>query len=396
MSRLTGDVLECIFRMIDDTATVWAVLPQVCKQWSNVRNRATMKEKLIRQCYPKYRYSISRHMCCAYFDAINEFRWLRSTVEQSIANVVALGRMNGVPFPFLWIAERFLKPINWKDMFECWKTPIAALEALKKHLKTIEECCTLILKPPLKAFWDDVKMPAFEMPYDHYVCWDKPQNAYRSILKAIGFTTIIASKITKTISDEMTTFLYGPDACRSCGSCGSCGFFRDIDAPLTFGSYTKNVNHKYCLCQSCSRHLFLLCQSSGINSVPGAYSNSLPAGIIFSVINDRNNENIFFLRVEEEEPIYFWQKDVWFPNVEILCQRQCIDLINPEGKQLKLSNHGLNYILRGDSYTVERFTEQIHNVYASYAGENITEYVEMEESVEELEDEECSSFSDNE
>lgn len=346
-AALNGDLLDKIFRLLvrwGHYDVVWGVVPRVCKRWENVRNRDHFKRELYES-----RYWASP--CAAqFFDAVNDFRRLRHSYETTIANLVALIRMHGVPFPYLWIIDNFLRPRGpggWQDLCIYWSTPIEAVETIKEHLKTMHECCELIKHPPAKAFLDEVSVPHFQVPPSPLL------DAFRQMLLAISRATLKAAGVAEHPTD---VYLTGPEWCSIC-----CAFDDQTSV------ITVTTDRNWDKCRNCSRHLYLANQKLSPLGVElfefpcQVQKNNVP----FQVIRETNNGELTFVFEKYGQTFITGAHEVWFPNVEMLCEKICLDLIDPATQDsLTLSDQGLKHVFNnGDLITLDRFSEQVSQVY---------------------------------
>lgn len=386
---MNRDVLEIIFGLLiqdDHVDDVWGNCAAVCQDWRAAVHRSRVKHLLIKRMLKLL--DIERFVgwnkkeaeAVVWFDSIRQVRGLRHHLQSSIARVVALCRINGVPFPYLWLAEMFLDPKEWKNLFLGWLSPMDCLAFVRNNIIRLKNFEAVLTKPPVKVIWE---LERGESPYTTSIpVWHglRPSSAWDVMMMMLYSWIPMATKL----AIDRKLFWIEPDTKKAkaitmqeaslyvqhnCADCIMCGVeaqettfeFYNINMRLhnTYRRRLKyyNKGRSYYisdLCSVCSRQLHQLLGRRGGDLTFMSIQNTKEP---FQYLRD--NHSIMCTAVDGTSLVCYSRDEVWFPSVEIECQEQCMTLVEPEYHGIQLP--GLECIMR---INPDKFAEQIRYVHA--------------------------------
>jgi len=158
-----------------------------------------------------------------------------------------------------------------------------------------------------------------------------------------------------------------------------CPICNSVGQEIPLSSHKPFSRGKATLCMRCSRHVYLL------------------------VGEHTDKQNVLVL----PGPTLVTEKEVlgadesWLPDVELICQEICVDLVHPDNGQLSLSHSGLQCILGGgvsNNLVSDQFVPQMLVVYENGLQQQTTleEAMEYEKSLEAMEYEESLESREDE
>jgi hypothetical protein len=375
-----ADIWDKIFTTVledkSQVETVWQIAASpmlICKYWNSGKSRIQLRQKLIEMRYPQLfkRYaSFAPQQWSNVFVEICRFRNMRRRFEYEVAQFVAYGRLNGVLVPYLWVTESFLQKSIWDEKFLGWDSPVQANSDILKLIEMMKTCTKLILHPPRPLYFDETEIPKMAQVGSPF--GDMGHNFFYAL--ECMTRKIIGMKY----NEAMDAFLVGVTE-QQCLICNNIGKEVSVAAHKPHLGYGKSI-----LCMSCWRHVYQLVgelwHSGKILVLPGP------------------------TLVTETETLGNDQR--WYPDVEILCQKICLELVHPDNGELSLSHSGLRCILGGGVHNTlvdSQFVPQMHVVYEKGAKppklpeeDEIPDYYILQCNDDDVDDNEIYSSSDEE
>ena len=377
--ELPNDVLVYLFRHhIQSMRELWQVIPVVCKSWLKARENIFVKRRLVKQLWSKRAAQWKPSECEAFFDELRAFRLLRIPFQQSVATLVAHGRLRGVAFPNLAATETLFNPSEWTKIgLHVWQSPGEGIKFIKEYMGSIAECVDIIMKSPMPAYIQDVELPCLQVLKGTHkdAAWPvlfKLGNQLTHLVRyvigldhKIGDPTLLASKKCVVCETAVATQI------------------------------REDVPH----CKSCLR-----LRSLALRSMPSPAGR---AGNKIFVFAQRGVFNLVSGWDDVYIPIFTIQKEeLWWPEIEIECQRKCAKMLDPEKGIMRLSSSGFACLL-DDCNTgaiSAEFLQQIHLAHAMSETADYEDdcipwedlYMDIEEEEEEDSEEEDSEEEEEE
>lgn len=365
--EIPTDVLLYLFHILVDVDVecLWSTIPLVCKQWARARAMPAVKTRMVNVIFPHQSVSWTKQECVYFFDSVCRYFSLREPFRLAVATTVAHGRLRGVPWPDLSDVASLCEHKEWHTLF--WKTHQKegyfhhlsefrtiydnGIRWVSTNIERLKACCTLMMNPPMPAYLDEVQLPMLNLSTcDCHECEDYRLNWYPDhpvLLKLYTLRQQLGAMVANVMqlpnAPKLPVELLHVDS----SDCVSCNF----SIKLTKGAVQVFPADK--LCKTCMR---LKTQLFGIG---GDLTR------IDVWISDR--QSLMLTNKNRKQIIQLNVFDVWWPDIELDCQRACAQLVDPECGVMQLSSSGLRCLLDdaecGGILTTE-FLQQTHMAHA--------------------------------